>query len=526
MQQETYEIIAKYIADSHELAIQWHDEPVTPSCDTTARVLHLPVNLNERKMYGALALLMHEAAHLKYSSKLPDSLVDNKFEHEILNCIEDARIDVLNMSKLPNVKSFYEILYKDNEYRTDIPLHARCLIYLIYRYERFYNLINDPEAQQKVGEYFSWNTRRTSLHHEFSNGVYYIHHSHWDRVKDCIKAIASRFPQPGQPNQQPNGNGEQGEDKKDQQKQGDSGKQEKDSNDSNGKSNQQRQGDDAKDGQQTPNGSNGKQKCEKVDKKDEPEDIMTKHGRPGAGYFKDGAGTGKKGRRAPAVVIREATKNKFKELLNLKMTKVVDSGNSLCTDNLAAFLTGDIDELLKEEKVVKKKKSKILLLLDASGSMDVDLMDGNRRRDVVTACTEHLVKTLEQVRQLEGVNVDWDVAGFAGYYQPFKKATWQDEYYRIGGGTMLLHAFNQAKEQLLKDPMVDGKRLIVLFTDGAVSPRELDEMKKSLLTQSSDIRCMIIGVDAAPEQPIVSTWNILAKDTADAVIMDAVNCML
>jgi len=108
MNKRTFDIIAKYISEDLGIKVIITNVP-GPCMSVEKKEIYLPENIQERNALSALAVLMHEAAHLKCSSKIPiDDIVKEPIDHMILNAIEDVRIDRKNMRRLPAVKGFYE----------------------------------------------------------------------------------------------------------------------------------------------------------------------------------------------------------------------------------------------------------------------------------------------------------------------------------------------------------------------------------------------------------------------------------
>ena len=149
---------------------------------------------------------------------------------------------------------------------------------------------------------------------------------------------------------------------------------------------------------------------------------------------------------------------------------------------------------------------------------------------VFAGCVKSITELLNEVHTLEGINVDYDIAAFDDEYYPLTKENWLKQYPYHNGGTNILQAFTIAQNTLLKDQDVDGHRMVVLFTDGEVSPLQIDEIKKLILQHNSDVRCMIIGVGANATSRFVETvvgdLNILSSDMADVVLIKAISAML
>ena len=111
---------------------------------------------------------------------------------------------------------------------------------------------------------------------------------------------------------------------------------------------------------------------------------------------KEGRGTLKVTSSLTGMVgLQEQTKQGFKELLNIKESHKVDAGDAIDSDELTSFLTEDLDTLFQEEKIEHTKKSKIMILLDASGSMNDYLMCGKTRKDGVCRVREEYYRAIE-----------------------------------------------------------------------------------------------------------------------------------
>jgi len=115
MYKKTFEVLAKWIASEYNVKIVFDEQDGAGHAELNTNTIHLPHNIANSNALSALALLMHEAAHLAHSKILPmKDLVKDQEDHMILNAIEDIRIDYLNFNKLPNIRTFYEQLVKDH----------------------------------------------------------------------------------------------------------------------------------------------------------------------------------------------------------------------------------------------------------------------------------------------------------------------------------------------------------------------------------------------------------------------------
>jgi hypothetical protein len=251
------------------------------------------------------------------------------------------------------------------------------------------------------------------------------------------------------------------------------------------------------------------------------------------GGFGHGQGTGSVvgNSELGEIAMSEITKQKFRELLNVKETRRIESMTEVDPDNLTSFFTGDLNTLFYDEVIEKRKKSKIMILVDGSGSMGCGLnIDNAARRTVVGGCVKQLAGILNEVCELEGMNVDWNIAGFTGDYHPMTKENWEEQYRRLSGGTDLINAFIKAQDFILNDQECDGHKLMIVFTDGEVDDNEIAEMEKRIAQHGADVRCMVIGVGANLTSyfvdHIVHNFNIIAKESADEILLEAIMEML
>ena len=250
--------------------------------------------------------------------------------------------------------------------------------------------------------------------------------------------------------------------------------------------------------------------------------------RPGSGYGTgDGPMVGSDGAFVGELALEEMTTQQFKELLCMKERKVIPDGQVLNTDNLTAYFTGDIEDLFKEEIVIKNKKSKIMFLIDASGSMGSGLLDGKPRYKVVGKAVRKLISVLQEVKDTESIDISWEVCGFASYYEEY--ADWEKEY-RPHGGTNIERGCSGAFDKLSKDYYVDGKRILIVFSDGDVRPDEIDAIKHMIIKHGQDIRTLIVGVGTAVGGKMARTITgdniILSEEDANVVLFETVKSML
>lgn len=511
MYRRTFEVFAKFIAKQNNVEIVF-DTDGGAHANMKTNVLHLPKEIADDNAFGALALTMHEAAHIKHSKVIPaKEVAPMQSDFHILNAIEDIRIDLKNFQVLPNVFSFYEDLVKKhmdltsvgiqaqlkkNQSYKDIPESAVRLCAGILIAEGF-----SPKMNKADKEFLT----KSKLVNILDEGVYQIEHSEWKKLKKTIQDIKKLLnidPSKDVPNKAQYVNGD----------------------------------------------PNGDDEGEGIPVAVEGEDGQGD--KPGQGAAKpdpnDLSGTGKlmkpaaiwgKGNKMPGgsmmatnpLAMDEQCAKQFKEILNVKEIKVIEEGSTLDTDSLVSFYTGDIETLFKQEKTVRKKKSKIMFLIDASGSMGTKLLDNKSRAAVVKSCVQKLTEILNEVQHLEGLNVDWCVSQFDDYYKPLTKDGWQSEY-RPDGGTNFISGFDGAMNDMVKDYTVEGKRIIVAFSDGDIGGSEIDHVNTLIGRNHSDVRALVIGVGSDMQgkfvKDIVGNNVIIAEDNATEIIMETIKAML
>ena len=233
-----------------------------------------------------------------------------------------------------------------------------------------------------------------------------------------------------------------------------------------------------------------------------------------------------------SVGLQEQTKQRFRDILNIKEIKTINDGLKLNSNNLLSFFTGNIEELFTEDKIEHIKKSKIMFLLDCSGSMETPMIDEQPRYRVLASTVKGITDLLDEIHQLEGLNVDYELRAFDHCYYELPKENWEDEYikYAINGGTTYIYeAFKKANDELLNDWTITGHRLMIILTDGAVDDGEIQNIQKLMLHYNQDVRLMFIGVGANPQQSFIAKitpHNILAQELADVEILNACLTML
>jgi Mg-chelatase subunit ChlD len=202
----------------------------------------------------------------------------------------------------------------------------------------------------------------------------------------------------------------------------------------------------------------------------------------------------------------------------------------LNTDNLTSFHTGTVEELFKDEITVKKRKSKIHFLLDQSGSMNTKLSldSGLTRGRLLVKVVQSMTDILDEVKSYDGLDVSYEVWFFEGSLI-IPKEDWKKEYCP-DGGTNLCASFTKVLEKMKDDYEIDGKRIVVVVTDGDVSREDIQQMKDKIIEFSSDVRCMILPIGAMPGDEIVKIISdgktILTESSANKVMLETIQEML
>lgn len=484
MDQRTYELIAQLITDKSGVRVELL-QGVHPHAIPNEKIIRLPLDIEDSSVFAALAVTMHEAAHIQYTTFDAEAVTGGCSEKfEILNSAEDVRIDSKNYRVLPNVRDFYEHLYKVTGEKGDAtfrqaPLPLRVLCRLIMRGAGMAKMLRyrDPEAAELI--------RKTTVEADFFNLVHLLDGYEREKnkpggqyktlVKECIDKIYAIL-YPGKPPQQ----------------------------------NMPKQ-------QQQPGQGQPLQQS-RIDK-------LIKKGYDEIFKQSKQASKGKGSVLVSPIQLEEQTKARFSELMNEKCVKQILDGERLDTGNLLSYYTGDIEALFVEEKTITRKKSKVLLVLDASGSMCSQLIDGNERKRTVLRAAKALDEILMDICRQEGANVSYEIAAFDDAFVKLNRNNIDAEYYARNGGTDIINAFMNGSA-VLNQPDVDGEKLMVFITDGEVGDGEIDTMRSMIISQGSNIKCVLIGVGAGINSPfvtkVIGSNNILAEKHSNTVLMEAI----
>jgi len=493
MHKRTFEVLAKFICAESDTTVRFDKEDGGACANVMTNEIRMPANISGENALGALALLMHEAAHLKYTKPLPiDKIIETPTDKFIHNVMEDVRIDHHNFQLLPNIKEFYRELNKKipKVEKSKAGLKVKALLASIDYCEGFRRTF--PKEIQDIIE----GGLADAVWDGVQAGNYGCPEDYKEaiaKVKKLLKIDDSKEPKL------------QFVKVKDM-----AGKEFvkiKDGTEGEG------EGQGEADGE-----GEGKSPLEGLD-----------GDRAGGVHWGDG--TTMKGSSAyiSEVALEEQTTQAFKELLSLKERRIVSDGINLNTDNLIAYFTGDIEELFQDECIIKQKKSKIMFLMDCSGSMSSGTIGQTgtdyyeSRCDVVASCVKKIISIIEEVRRSESLDVDWSISMFDGAYTPLEKDNWEDRY-GAHGGTHFSNGMEGAIDELMSDYTIEGKRIIVAFSDGEVGQSDIDDVQELMNSTGSDVRYLVIGVGCMPGSPmkkdVIGDRVILGKDDANAVLLD------
>lgn len=189
MNRVTFEMLAKWIAKQNNARVVFDGQATGASANVKTNEIFLPCDLKEHNILAGLALLMHEAGHLYMSKKIPPDLVKGYISRNIINVMEDIRVDNANFQKLYNIRDFYERLIKDHVYgkKDEIAkedLLTRCMINSILRHENF-----APLPDQEALDFSS----KHNVDDVIWEGMHSIEISDYNKTVECINKIKKIF---------------------------------------------------------------------------------------------------------------------------------------------------------------------------------------------------------------------------------------------------------------------------------------------------------------------------------------------
>ena len=532
MDRKTYELITQFVCGKYGVKLEFHTD-IVPQADPVNKIIKLPHNIKDYNVYAAIALVMHEAAHVRSTIYDANKITDgnpNKFM--ILNAVEDIRIDLQNFDMLPNVRSFYKELMRKgiNNVRDDIwrkaPLPIRVMATVIAITTGFMTFVKKDDEVK--GLLTQWNlevlVKRLINELTFLQGEITSHEiinkspnceNRYAVVKEYLDKIY-RILFPDQQLNQKSGQDQQGQEQGQEQGQDQQG--------------QDGQGQDEED----QDGEEDQDEEDQGDEEDQEEEGFNNHEasallrRSGKEVFSlTGNPSSRRGSAIVGLSFDSITKQAFKELLNQKLIKKVDSGTALNTDGLHSFFVDDVENLFSDEKVVKRKKSKIVLMLDSSGSMQSSMeLEPRRRDEVLLEASSKIIDCIKEVQEICGLDIELQAYSFQSDTEEIRDGKLTEDYYdNFGGGTNLYRATMKAQEAFVKEDF-DGEKLIVLITDGEVDDNEVIACQDLIVRRASDCKMLIIGIGASVNgsfaTKILGNNNITCSSDSTSTIYEAI----
>ena len=497
---KTFDILVKWIAKKTGCSIQYRDS--TPPCaDPDTNTIFLPSNYKIENLDKIVAIVFHEAQHLKSSNFDWKEMMRDKKDMLVFNALEDARIDDLNIRMLPNMVSFYLKLHEDllkTREEDKMSQQFKVLInmmnaYLGHRFKKF------SIKEKAVEKYIESN----NLQDQFNDTVRAV--DYWQRFQKKDEGVAELYKLReilfGKPEKEKPTESKEQSDKPCSKSDAPSS---------------------------SPGKSTGKESNTQEGKGTVAGKAKVEKQLPGGGFSQHQAlFEPDPDAKIPNLCIdfTEQTAQEFKRLLIVKSTVTIPDGHTVDTEHLDAFFTGDIDSLFKEEKIVRHLKSKLILVLDASGSMGSSkniIADGfTAKYHIARSVAKKLSTILDDLRQ-EGYEVDYLVRGFDNFYM--KYVNWEIEY-RPGGGTWLYNGFEKAHEEMLEDTTIDGKKIIIMLTDGDVPQADIKQCKDLILKTNQDVRSLVLGIGADTAGDFtrdITERSIISPDHANEIILGAI----
>jgi len=519
--QKVYEILAKWIAERSNVTV---DLKVNgrPQSNPEHGHIELPYNIREEHIFPALALLMHEASHIRESTYDPEPIIEDESYFPILNAVEDARIDAGNFGRLPNVREFYRGLYtkeraktilekadeQDKQLCACIYEHLSFTSHLPYRMRSKPEVFNAFKSMARALDNVQYWTKYNQDAYELSRAITVAN----ERFKTLCSALGVPPPQK-QPKDGKGGKNGQGKGK----------------GEGAGAGHQQQSGEGDAPVPGDHDGSEGNQGGDVAPPKENP--FLKGGGRLHEIAKRDVFATTDSYTpndiELPHLFFQEQTKQALQEMLNQKLTVTKEDGRKLNTDSLVSFFTGDVDPLFVEDEVVVKKKAKIIFLVDGSGSMHDALVDKAPKIRLIKDVMFNIVTAIDEVRELEGQEIDYTLAKFSYDVYPYDSLQHFIENFHAGGGTHLSHAFHWAIQEISKEDLNVGARIVVCITDGEVSNDQVEHMKQVLQQTPNEIKVVLLGIGCDIAGSFVKTLigndrNIMIKDHADMAVMNAV----
>lgn len=212
------------------------------------------------------------------------------------------------------------------------------------------------------------------------------------------------------------------------------------------------------------------------------------------------------------------TVQKLKEFLTKTFDEVQrDESGSVDPAKLPTYWQGD-DDLFADETRKKVKRVQIKVAIDASGSMDMPLDDGEKRYTAVIRGLGLVAQAVERIVRDEGMDISLEVWSFESQDHLLKRPEdrWDPGLFKkkymagFGGGT--------AASKLIKNFAAENNEeqtltIIVVLSDGGFGDNAEEEIEKGMA--DSRKKWLLVGVGSEEELGDASHFRFLAKSLAD-----------
>jgi hypothetical protein len=88
--------------------------------------------------------------------------------------------------------------------------------------------------------------------------------------------------------------------------------------------------------------------------------------------------------------------------------------------------------------------------------------------------------------------------------------------------------FGNAQDELINDPTIDGNKLMIVITDGAVHQGDVDYIRREIIKHNLDTKVMFIGVGVMDSYftEHITDKNIIGQDVANHILLQTISEML
>lgn len=183
-------------------------------------------------------------------------------------------------------------------------------------------------------------------------------------------------------------------------------------------------------------------------------------------------------------VPEHVTVQRLKEFLTEKMETVETSDDGgIDPTKLPTYWNGD-DDIFKTDMHKNDKKVRVRLVLDASGSMDEKLEDGNKKLDALCRAAGLVAQAVDRIKRDSGLDIEMEAYAFASNHWKVKEGAerwdpyeFKKRYWRGGGGTHISGVLDEITgipdEESVRD-------VVVVVTDGAFEKGGMEKLEAAM----------------------------------------------